>query len=369
MIRGVPFLCSGGALSIARSGCRLARLDEPMRCMSFIAPSAAAVSSLDSREPCGTAISESAALSPPEGIARGQSRNPFVLTDLRSMPASPATLVVYRDGGIWIELNRTRLSSVRLMQWRPDFVPVDPESERIDLLAGLPFDTLTLDAIYAYHVLEHLDLHEGRRFLAECLRVLRPGGWLRVSVPDFVNHLRTYLECLEAARDRPDDLELRVRLEFTRVLLLDQRVRRRSGGRMLELLRTAGVDREFAIRTLGLTGPWLLDIARGTPRGPRRSAFSSRSTLRAAISSIRRRLEPRRRLPWWQRDCRETRELEITNWDEVSLTRELAAAGFEEVSACTTAGSSRLPGWSDLDRCPNTGVDIERSAIAEGRRP
>jgi predicted SAM-dependent methyltransferase len=285
------------------------------------------------------------------------------------MPSAPSTLVVYRDDGVWLGLNRTRLASVRLMQWRPDFVPIDAEAERVDLLADLPFASGSFDAIYGYHVLEHLDLHEGRRFLSECLRVLRPGGWLRVSTPDFINHLRAYLECLDQARRRPDDPRVLARLAFTRVLLLDQRVRRRSGGRMLDLLRTTEVDREFAMRTHGLTGPWLLDIARGTTSNSNRTRADARSMLLRAIAAIRRRLAVRRPVPWWQRDCRATRELEISNWDEVSLTRELKAAGFEEVTASTDTGASRLPGWNDLDRCPETDADIERSAIAEGRRP
>jgi SAM-dependent methyltransferase len=284
------------------------------------------------------------------------------------MPPPPSTLIVYRDGGVWLDLNRHRLASVRLLQWRPDFIPIDAEAERVDLLEPLPFETGSFDALYAYHVLEHLDLRETRRFLAECRRVLRPGGWLRVSTPDVIGHLRAYLECLEAVRLRPDDRQLRVQLEFTRVLLLDQRVRRRSGGRMLELLRTACVDRDLALRTHGLTGPWLLDVAKGMSSPAPRSGSSSRSALRAAIGKMRRLLARRRHRPWWSRDCRETRELEITNWDEVSLVRELAAAGFVEATR-SEAGSSRLPGWDDFDRCPRTAIDIERSAIAEGRRP
>ena len=40
------------------------------------------------------------------------------------------------------------------------------------------------DEVYACHVLEHFDFEETGRVLAQWTRVLRPGGVLRVSVPD-----------------------------------------------------------------------------------------------------------------------------------------------------------------------------------------
>ncbi|TAJ87544.1 methyltransferase domain-containing protein [Reyranella sp.] len=60
--------------------------------------------------------------------------------------------------------------------------------------ARIPHETGSVDAIYSSHMMEHLDRSEARAFLAECLRVLRPGGVLRLAVPDLRNNVRLYLE-------------------------------------------------------------------------------------------------------------------------------------------------------------------------------
>lgn len=283
------------------------------------------------------------------------------------MMDSSATLVLYRDGGLWLEANRERLESMRVLQWRPETVPIDPGVERVDLLRRLPFEDRSLAVIVAFHVLEHLDIHEARRFLVECLRVLRPGGVLRVSTPDFAAHLRIYLECLEEHRRRSDDARCRARLDFMRLLLLDQRVRRRSGGRMLACLGDSDVDGDLAERAMGLTGPWLIDLARRS-RAKASTAAPRPSMTRRLARSLRRRLRLGRPAAWWELDCRATRELEITTWDRVSLVRELRAAGFAE-SASRAHDESCVVGLSQLDFCPRAGAPFERSAIAEGRRP
>lgn len=43
----------------------------------------------------------------------------------------------------------------------------------------------TVDLIYASHVLEHFGRNDMQRVLREWTRVLRPGGILRLAVPDF----------------------------------------------------------------------------------------------------------------------------------------------------------------------------------------
>jgi predicted SAM-dependent methyltransferase len=62
-----------------------------------------------------------------------------------------------------------------------------------DLRRGLPFPDGSVSAIYSSHFMEHLTYREGRRFLAESLRALRPGGTFSICVPDARRVIEAYL--------------------------------------------------------------------------------------------------------------------------------------------------------------------------------
>jgi predicted SAM-dependent methyltransferase len=62
-----------------------------------------------------------------------------------------------------------------------------------DAARRIPHRDGSVDALYASHMLEHLDRAEARCFLAECRRVLRPGGILRLAVPDLRHAAWQYL--------------------------------------------------------------------------------------------------------------------------------------------------------------------------------
>jgi predicted SAM-dependent methyltransferase len=74
--------------------------------------------------------------------------------------------------------------------WTPlrDWVNVDLFATKADipwdLRAGIPLRAAAADAIFHEHMLEHLSLRDGFLFTQECLRVLAPGGVLRIGVPD-----------------------------------------------------------------------------------------------------------------------------------------------------------------------------------------
>jgi SAM-dependent methyltransferase len=89
-----------------------------------------------------------------------------------------------------------------------------------DAVKRIPEPDASVDVLYSSHMLEHLDQTEARRFLIEAKRVLRPGGILRLAVPDLKYHVKGYLdhqaaeqfmEGLHVCRPRPTTLRGRIR--------------------------------------------------------------------------------------------------------------------------------------------------------------
>lgn len=67
----------------------------------------------------------------------------------------------------------------------------------VDLRKGIPWPDDSVDAVYHSHTLEHIDRDQAPGFIRECHRVLRPGGILRVAVPDLEKEVKAYLASLE----------------------------------------------------------------------------------------------------------------------------------------------------------------------------
>lgn len=64
----------------------------------------------------------------------------------------------------------------------------------LDLTRPLPFPDASVDAIYSQHFVEHLTKQQTAGLLLECARVLRPGGWLRISTPDLEHYWHLWRE-------------------------------------------------------------------------------------------------------------------------------------------------------------------------------
>lgn len=61
-----------------------------------------------------------------------------------------------------------------------------------DATRGLPLRDSSCEVVYASHVIEHLGCRGVRQFLSEALRILAPGGVLRLAVPDLQLIIDTY---------------------------------------------------------------------------------------------------------------------------------------------------------------------------------
>jgi predicted SAM-dependent methyltransferase len=239
-----------------------------------------------------------------------------------------------------------------------DSAPVSPKVRAHDIATGLPFADGHFQAVYASHVLEHLDPEAGMRLLRECLRVLRPGGIVRIVVPDLEAIARTYLESLEAAAN--GDRGAEARYDWMMLELYDQTVRTTSGGRMAAYLAGALDERQrrFIAERIG-------DEAVIAPQ-PAPSRRPSRRLSAACLSFL---LGSKRATALEEARFRRSGELHRWMYDRFSLARALTRAGFTDTR-------KRSADESGIERFASFGLESVAgrprkpdSLYVEGRKP
>lgn len=72
-----------------------------------------------------------------------------------------------------------------------------------NLSKRFPWGDDSVDGIYMGEILEHFTREEGTRMLRECHRVLKPGGVLRIRVPDNARFWQNYLNEYSATKQAP----------------------------------------------------------------------------------------------------------------------------------------------------------------------
>lgn len=58
----------------------------------------------------------------------------------------------------------------------------------------LPFKDNSVDAIFHEHVMEHIDAWDGYHFIKDSYRALKPGGILRIVMPDASRYISSYFD-------------------------------------------------------------------------------------------------------------------------------------------------------------------------------
>jgi SAM-dependent methyltransferase len=238
-----------------------------------------------------------------------------------------------------------------------------------DVTRPLPFPDGHFDAVYHAHLLEHLPRAEALPFLRECWRVLRPGGVLRVVVPDLEQIARLYLAALDDAWQGDSDAARRH--AWAVLELYDQTVRDQPGGEMVKYLRGAAAC-DLAWHRLGADGRIIRQhleriVPPDTPPGLARR-------LAGLCRGWRERL-----VRWLLGDeyallqlGRFRRGGEVHQWmyDRQSLREIVTAVGFDAFRV-VSADESAIPGWEDDHLDTQTdGTPVKPDSLyAEAVRP
>jgi len=249
----------------------------------------------------------------------------------------------YHKGGEWINI---------------DFVSRHEDVIAHDLLKGIPFPDNYFDAVYHSHVLEHFSRTDAASFLRECHRVLKPGGIIRIAVPDLEAIIDHYQKWLYLAIE--GDTNAKANYDWIMLELYDQCVRNYGGGEMGKYLMQDYVPNEDFVRErLGS----FFDIIRESTHNRAQPAhlltlksivkkivpFSIRQLL---VRSIRQLSESMRNKILGERyrqigEYRLSGEVHQWMYDRFSLSRLLRQSGFVDCKVYN-ASESRIPGWKDF---------------------
>jgi predicted SAM-dependent methyltransferase len=126
----------------------------------------------------------------PENLKGYAKRSYFFLQKIRSWITPRIPYPVNDDGKVFIHLGCGSMDS-------PEFINVDgryfPHIHHTANVEKLPFfpDNFA-DLVYSSHTLEHIKMDDLIPVLKEWKRILKPGGILRLSVPDFDCVLKIY---------------------------------------------------------------------------------------------------------------------------------------------------------------------------------
>ena len=239
-------------------------------------------------------------------------------------------------------------------EWRNlDLYSNDPNVVQHDVRRGIPFDEQQFDAVYHSHILEHLPPYMGRQLIAECFRVLKPGGVLRIVVPDLERIAKLYLTNLErAVAEEPGAA---ADYHWMKLELLDQMVRNRSGGLMGQYMTSPALENAEFVRTR-LGGEFIdyqqIDTSNDEMQISQKPGFWSR--IRKLSRKVREKIvrETIRLLlgrptvdAYREGLFRQRGEVHQWMYDRFSLEKLCREIGFEDFRVCR-ADESNIPGYN-----------------------
>jgi predicted SAM-dependent methyltransferase len=262
-----------------------------------------------------------------------------------------------------------------------DIVRTGPSVVAHDLSTGIPLPNASCEVVYHSHVLEHLKRPDAQFFMRECFRVLKPGGIIRVAVPDLEQVCRQYLLTLDQALAK----EARAAYDYEWIMLelFDQIVRPQSGGSMRAYLQQNPLPNEtFVYERIGEVGRQMVSSLRASVGQVGHSSGDLSLGIAACLRKMGWRMGAQliQKLVFWASGrrfieaCRLGRFRmggEVHQWmyDRYSLAQLMMSVGLMDPRQ-ESALTSRILGWTDvpLDVLPDRTVRKPDSLFMEALR-
>ncbi len=248
-----------------------------------------------------------------------------------------------------------------------------------NLIHGIPFEENYFDAVYHSHVLEHFTKADGRKFLAECFRVLKPNGIIRIAVPDLEGIAKEYLRNLELAFQGDENAVNNY--EWIKLELYDQTVRNESGGDMAKYIFQKDIPNEdYVLKRIGEEGRNLrrsylqsceqIDLSKDIPET---NSEINKHLSKSLFVNLKRQLKEM----FFQDEIKHFENLEkeaaigkfrlggeIHQWmyDRYSLSKLLVEAGFSHVEV-KDPFTSKIQNWNSYELESKNGIILKPDSL------
>lgn len=230
----------------------------------------------------------------------------------------------------------------------------DPNVLIVDINKGLPFSSESISVCYSSHVLEHLEKDSARNLIAECFRIMKRDGVIRLVLPDLEALMHEYLKILDDITTGNINRELDY--DWIMLELYDQTVRSYPGGDMAFFLTNImEKDRAFVRSRIGVEAEQFWVNRQVLPSRTRFNSWLNKKNCQKFIKLFR------LKLAGWLVFLIAGKEAyrsflvgifrnsgEVHQWmyDRYSLGRLLNEAGFANVKICK-ADESCIPDFKN----------------------
>lgn len=243
-----------------------------------------------------------------------------------------------------------------------DMVSQSPYVKAHNLLKGFPYETAQFEVVYHSQVLEHFPKEKAFDFLAECYRVLKPGGIIRVVVPDLENIVTEYLKYLNKNLSNPTKLS-EANYDWILLEMYDQTVRNYSGGQMAQfLIQPDLINEKYVVDRCGYVARGIIENSRSGKKEIRNPGILRRLrnvTLKKLI---------RYGFTMWSTEAsrlgsfRLGGEIHMWMYDRFSLSRLLREVGFDRTEL-KSPYESQIQQWGSYELDVKDGLVFDPTSL------